>query len=160
MDPWHTMSWGRVPRFKPKAMLERSATADSFKNSLSRIPTTFGRLVYLASLRDTHTGTYEHFGLRSIFGKEESRNALSASHRRLFQEWLNLPLREKTQDLQAYLDALDEPVSTVLQHWTETEIYRSYIPAHARKSETQLFLQELEILREIVGSNMGRTQSA
>jgi hypothetical protein len=50
-------------------MLERSATADLFKNTLSRIPTLFGRLAYLASLRDSNSGIYRHYGLASISRK-------------------------------------------------------------------------------------------
>ena len=35
---------------------DRSAAADLWRNTLSQIPTTFGRLIYLASLRDQNTG--------------------------------------------------------------------------------------------------------
>jgi hypothetical protein len=88
-----------MPQFRPKPMLERSATADLFKNTLARIPTVFGRLAYLASLRDANSGIYSHHGLAAIFGRDESRKALSQSHQAVFQEWLNLALREKKEDL-------------------------------------------------------------
>jgi hypothetical protein len=137
-----------VPQFKPKAMLERSAIADLSKNTLSRIPTLFGRLTYLASLRDLNSGAYRHHGLASIFGREESRKALGQSHEAVFQEWLNLPLAEKRQDLSEYLNALEDERVIVLDHWTRIRGYRSYIPVSARESERELFFGEFEVLLE------------
>jgi hypothetical protein len=131
-------------------MLEQSAAADVAKNTLSRIPTLFGRLVYLASLRDSNSGVYRHHGLYSIFGREESRMALSQHHRTVFREWLALPLEAKHQDLAAYLNGLEDPRELVLEHWTKVRPYRGYIPASARRSERALFFSELEVLMEIL----------
>ncbi len=129
-------------------MLERSATADLFKNTLARIPTLFGRLAYLASLRDSNSGIYRHHGLASIFGREESRKALSQSHQAVFQEWLTLPLAEKRADLSAYFKCLEDPPPVVVNHWTSIPTYRSYMPASARPSERELFRAEFEVLLE------------
>jgi hypothetical protein len=137
-----------VPQFRPKAMLERSATADLFKNTLSRIPTLFGRVEYLASLRDPNSGFYSHHGLASIFGREESRKALSQSHETVFKEWLNLGLAGKKEDLSDYFKALEDPLAVVLGHWTSVRAYRSYMPASARESERELFCAELDVLIE------------
>jgi hypothetical protein len=127
-------------------MLERSATADLFKNTLSRIPTLFGRLAYLSGLRDPNSGIYRHHGLASIFGREESRKALGQSHQSVFQEWLNLPLEEKRGDLSKYLDSLEDSLPTVLDHWSNLRTYRGYMPASARESERELFCAEFEVL--------------
>jgi len=137
-----------VPQFRPKASLERSASADLNKNTLSRIPTVFGRLAYLASLRDSHSGVYRHHGFASVFGREESRKALGLSHEAVFQEWLNLPLTEKHQDLTEYFDGLEAPRSAVLEHWARVPDYRNYIPASARASERELFFAEFDVLLE------------
>jgi len=129
-------------------MLERSATADLFKNTLSRIPTLFGRLAYLASLRDSNSGVYRHHGLASIFGRDESRKALSQSHQTVFKEWLNLPLADKKDDLSAYLNGLDDPRPEVLDHWASLRPYLGYMPASARVSERELFCAEFDVLLE------------
>jgi hypothetical protein len=129
-------------------MLERSAKADLFKNTLARIPTLFGRLAYLASLRDSSSGVYRHHGLASIFGRDESRKALLESHQAVFQEWLNMSLAEKKEDLSEYFDGLEDPRPTVLEHWTRIPTYRSYMPASARPSERELFGIEFEVLLE------------
>jgi hypothetical protein len=137
-----------LPQFRPKLMLERSATADLFKNTLARIPTVFGRLAYLASLRDSNSGIYRHHGLASIFGRDESRKALSQSHQTVFQEWLNLTLREKSEDLSRYFEGLEDPRPVVLDHWISIRSYGSYIPASARESERELFAAEFDVLLE------------
>ncbi|MBV9399171.1 MAG: hypothetical protein JO062_14405 [Bryobacterales bacterium] len=131
-------------------MLERSATADLFKNTLSHIPTVFGRLAYLASLRDPVSGIYRHHGLGAIFGREESRKALYESHWNVFREWLNLPLQHKSEDLQAYLSGLEEPRALVLQHWANAQMHRSFMPTAVRKAEEELFVQEFDILLEVL----------
>jgi hypothetical protein len=144
-----------VPRFRPKAMLERSATADLFKNTLSRIPTLFGRLAYLASLRDPISGIYRHHGLSAIFGREESRKALSLSHSNVFRDWLNTPLEEKSQDLRMYLDGLEDPADEVLRHWSQAQFYRGYMPAPVRAAEEELFVREFDVLIEVLNCPPG-----
>jgi len=131
-------------------MLERSATADLFKNTLSRIPTIFGRLAYLASLRDPISGIYRHHGLGAIFGREEARKALSESHWQIFREWLNKSLEEKSEDLRRYLDNLEDPAAAVLQHWAEAHMYRIYIPTPVREAERELFEREFDVLLEVL----------
>jgi hypothetical protein len=137
-----------VPQFRPKAMLERSATADLFKNTLAKIPTVFGQLGYLSSLRDPDSGIYRHHGLTAIFGRDESRKALATSHERVFQQWLNLTLAEKRADLVEYLDSLTDPRDAVLKHWAHNRTYRGYIPASTRESEEALFFEEFAALLE------------
>lgn len=135
-----------MPRFRPMAKLERSALADLWKYTLSRIPTACGRLAYLASLRDPQSGAYKHHGLIASFGRDEAVRALRDSHQKEFQEWLKLPLAEKNEDLRDYLIALDNPQDEVVDYWVKSGIYRSYVPAGALPVETDLFCRDLETL--------------
>ena len=144
-----------VPQFRPKPMLERSATADVFKNTLSHIPTVFGQLAYLASLRDPDSGIYRHHGLAAIFGRDESRRALADTHRQVFQQWLSLPLSEKAGELDQYLTGLEDPRAMVLAHWSRISTYRGYIPASAREGERELFFEEIQLLVELLRGRPG-----
>jgi hypothetical protein len=139
-----------MPRFKPKTGLERSASGDLWKNTLSRIPTRFGKLAYLASLRDSNSGIYRHHGLSVVFGREESNRVLRQHHEQAFFEWLNLPLSEKNADLIIYLESLEDPVATVLNHWFSSRPYGSQMPGAARQMERELFLKDLEALVETI----------
>lgn len=147
-----------MPRFKSTAGLERTALADLWKHTLSRIPTASGRLVYLATLRDVNSGTYKHHGLFTTFGREEAAQALHHSHHEVFQTWLNLPLAEKNEDLKEYLIRLDDPQDDVVQHWLQSGVYRSYVPAAAREAETELFCRDLEMLLQFLQHDAIRTR--
>ena len=138
-----------MPRARPKGALERSAAADLFKHTLSRIPTVYGRLSYLASLRDSNSGAYRHHGLFLSFGREESTQALQSSHESLFLTWLTLPLAEKSEDLSAYMETMEDTQSMVVKHWRQSRVYRTYIPPSATPAETELFIAELEALLDL-----------
>src|SRR5437588_12662109 len=85
---------------EPRAALrlERGAAADLWRNTLSQIPTLFGRLVYLSSLRDTNSGVYEHYGLAQVFGAKDADRTLKHSHAQAFAASLNLNLEQQTSD--------------------------------------------------------------
>jgi hypothetical protein len=148
-----------MPRFRPMAKLERSALADLCKHTLSRIPTLSGRLIYLASLRDLHSGTYRHHGLITAFGRDEAVKALRESHQAAFHGWLKLSMAEKNEDLRDYLMSLDDPAEEIVRHWLQSGVYRSYVPASAMKPEADLFCQDLETLLTLVQNDAVRRQS-
>jgi hypothetical protein len=145
-----------MPRFKPKSVLETSAISDLWKHTLSRIPTLFGRLAYLASLRDANSGIYRHHGLGTVFGREESGKALRESHEQAFIEWLKLSLAQKYDDLVAYLAVLEDPQgadvkpAAVAENWLRSGIYRTMAPNAARPVESELYCRDLEALLEMI----------
>jgi hypothetical protein len=120
---------------------DRSAAADLWRNTLSQIPTTFGRLIYLSSLRDQNTGTYQHHGLAQLFGEGETDQTLRHSHSQTFSEWLCFNLEQQKSDLEGYLEELHEdkrpfwPPGFV---WPHTGI--SCRPARVKSSATSLRL--------------------
>lgn len=137
-----------------KGILERTAVEDLWKHTLSRIPTAYGRLTYLASLRDANSGIYRHHGLNAIFGREETENALRQSHERAFQEWLKLSLAEKNDDLMEYLGGLEDSREVVIRHWFASGVYRSLIPHTARKMQRELFCRDLDALVETISNGL------
>ena len=138
-----------MPRFR-KSALEHSAAGDLWKHTLSQIPTAYGRLSYLASLRDQNSGIYRHHGLAAVFGREESSKALRESHEEAFFEWISFSMREKKMDLTQYFAGLEDPVSVVVQHLLNSGIYRGQVPASAHRVEQQLFCADLEALLETI----------
>src|SRR5882724_9266282 len=105
--------------------MERGARADLWKNTLLRIPTLYGRLAYLASLLEPDTGRYRHHGLAAVFGRNESNAALRDSHMEVFLEWLNLPLKDRHEDLNEYLISLPERRERVIRNWRRSRTYRN-----------------------------------
>jgi len=126
--------------------LDRRAVADVWRNTLSQIPTVFGRLVYLASLRNPNSGRYEHHGLDLVFGPDEATRALKQSHKRVFAEWLNLDLEGKMADLVLYLSDLPEGKRTVLRAWTKLEPYKNLLPIGVKPVERRAYLADLNAI--------------
>jgi hypothetical protein len=129
--------------------------ANVWRRTLSQIPTVFGRLVYLASLRDPNTGRYEHFGLAQMFGEDEADRALRQSHWETFQQWLGFGLERQKQDLDQYLAGLHRDPRAILETWSRVEPYRNLIPAAAPQAERQLYLSDLQALLELLKNEYG-----
>lgn len=133
-----------------KGNAERGAAADLWRHTLNQIPTTFGRLVYLASLRDQNTGRYEHHGLSSVFDDLETDEALRESHTASFSEWLGYSLEQQKSDLDVYLSSFQPDKRTILATWIRLTPYRNLVPASAGEPERRLYLADLEALLELL----------
>ena len=144
-----------MPRFRPKGMLERNALADLWKHTLSQIPSVYGRLVYLASLRDANSGIYRHHGLSAAFGREESLSALRKSHEDTLREWLKLPLSSKNADLVTFFQNVDENPRQVVAYLARATPYLSQVPDSASRAQRRQFKMEMEILLELIKNDSG-----
>jgi hypothetical protein len=126
--------------------IERTAVADLWRNTLSQIPSVFGRLVYLSSLRNTVTGKYEHHGLALVFGEDEARRALRKSHTGTFAEWLSFNLERQKTDLDLYLSTVAAERPAILKNWLSVATYRTFIPGSAKTMEKRLYYADIEAL--------------
>ena len=139
-----------MPRFKPKGMLERDPLADLWKHTLSRIPSVYGRLVYLAGLRDPNSGLYRHHGLGLAFGREDSARALQDSHYNVFGDWLNFPLAAKSSDLTEYLTGLEDDSAVVATTWLHSGYFRQLVPDQATRAQRMQFEHELGTMLSMI----------
>ncbi len=135
--------------------LERGAAANLWRNTLSQVPTTFGRLVYLSSLRDPNSGSYQHHGLAQVFGTKEADRTLRQSHTQVFAEWLGYNLQQQKDDLERYLAGLEEDIEGILETWTRLAPYRNLVPTRVREIERQLYYTDLETVLELLRRQHG-----
>jgi hypothetical protein len=70
---------------------------DFFERTLARIPGMFGKLGYVAELREE--GRYVHWGLERIYGEEGLQRTMAEVHRGLFLQVLRTPLRQLLEDV-------------------------------------------------------------
>ncbi len=134
---------------------DRSAAADLWRNTISQIPSVFGRLVYLASLRNPNNGSYEHHGLALVFGEDEANKALKTSHAAVFAEWLTFNLEQQKADLDLYISALFEDKRVVIENWIRLTPYRNLLPASVRGVERRLYIADFTALLELFKAAYG-----
>lgn len=139
-----------MPSGKHITALPRGAPADLWRNTLSQIPSLFGRLIYLSSLRSQDTGRYQHHGLAQLFGDDEAHLALAKSHEATFADWLNSSLEGQKADLDLYLAALTPDRAAIVDTWLRLAPYRNVAPSSARDSEKLLFGSDFEALLELL----------
>jgi hypothetical protein len=140
---------------RPEMTFDRSPASDLWRHTLSQIPTTFGRLVFLSTLRDPNTGVYAHYGFAQRVGEEVSAATLRQSHEQCFAEWINFKLEEQKADLDLYLSGIEGDKRTILDTWLRTKPYRSLIPVSAQEIEKQLYYSDLETLLELLSTVHG-----
>jgi hypothetical protein len=128
---------------------------DLWQHTLSQIPSTFGRIVYLAGLRDPNSGEYQHHGFAAMFGAAEANRTMKASHDELFAEWLSYGLAHQKMDLELYLSGLEPERRRVVESWTKLEPYRGIPPETARPVERELFLADLDALLTLMRNELG-----
>jgi hypothetical protein len=131
------------------AKSQRTPVTDSelWRKTLQQIPTVFGRLVFLASLRDPATGHYYHREMAQLIGAEDTDRSLCSSHHQVFQQWLGFSLADQRADLDDYLKPGDAPRYALP--------YRKLVPSTARDVERQLYLADLETLLELLKFEQG-----
>jgi hypothetical protein len=140
---------------RQKGVLERGAPSDLWRHTLSQIPSVFGRLVYLSSLRSQTAGKYEHHGLALVFGEAEADKALRKSHSEAFREWIGYSLEQQNADLNLYLSQLIEEKRAVIENWSRLAPYRNLVPASARDVEKKLYCGDFEALLALLRNEYG-----
>jgi hypothetical protein len=128
----------------------RSVVRDFTATTLASIPNVFGRLVYIASLRDLSSGNYEHAGLSALYSAPAVQESLECCHYEIFQKILETPLSLQAQDLGECLQGMAGPYHSTLLHWRQMETYRVLPPGNAPDYLRELFFSNLRALLEIL----------
>src|SRR5947207_12521440 len=121
---------GTTMNFTDRQSLVSGPASDLWHRALSRIPTQFGRLVFVAGLRDSG-GHYVYRPLVDCMGREITDRTLAISHYRVFAEWIATSLANQKADLDEYLRGRGDP--------RDVASYRDLMPASAHEVERQLY---------------------
>jgi len=140
---WREPEGDRSLDFGSKSRSGREPAAEVWRKTLSQIPTVFGRLVYLASLRDKETNRYVHPSLSFLLGPEDADRTLCHSHHQVFSQWIGSSLAEQKADLDQYVRDTGGRKYLLQQ-------YGNLVPPTARDVEKQLYLTDLETLVELL----------
>ena len=124
----------------------RRVIEDFTSRTLAAIPSDYGRLYYLYSLRDPATGRYEHDGLTSLYSNASVQDGLAHCHEELLGRILETPLREQERDLSAFLRGAREKFRTSLHAWQGDEALRAMCPEGLPDYLGDLFCSNLSVL--------------
>lgn len=125
-------------------------------SNLSQIRTAYGRLVYLAGLRNANTGRYEHYGSDGQARTNMDR-ALKTIHERLFRDWVGFPLKRKQSDIEEYISGIEHEVdrTELIDAWLRLTPYKNLVPASIQGPERQKHISDFEailgLLRNVYG---------
>ena len=134
----------------------QSAFEDVLNRTLSPIHSDIGRLIYLASMRDYNSGTYQHDGLADRFSPVAASAALKAAHREVFSRLACMPLEELVADLERYIQSSEEAREQFLRTWSELEPYRVAIPMDEDPTTSQLLLSNIRVALEVLRIRLKR----
>ena len=132
---------------------------DFTATTLASIPNMFGRLVYIASLRDLSTGHYEHAGLEALYSPEAVQESMECCHYEIFQKILETPLSIQAQDLSDCLQGMSGTYDATLANWRQMEAYRVLPPGNAPDYLRELFFSNLRALLEILQAEHSMVRS-
>src|SRR5438270_8395139 len=90
-----------VVSIMPKAEVgpAESPYGQMFERSIQQILTVFGRLSYLASLRNPADGVYYHLVFEKVMPQEDLDKMIRVAHQKVFCQWLGLNLAQQRGDL-------------------------------------------------------------
>jgi hypothetical protein len=123
---------------------------DLEKTTLAEMPGRFGKLIYLASLRDYNTGRYHHYGLETRYSERAVDQGLHECHIRIFEELMALPLEDQTRDLLSLFESIREERSRLIDTWQRLRSYQVLVPDHCHPLARQLYDKNIEVILRVL----------
>jgi hypothetical protein len=131
----------------------RAVIEDFSSTTLAVIPSDFGRLCYISSLRHSTTGRYEHDGLLKLYSENSVQEALSNCHEEMFSRILETPLRDQAHDLRRCMAVAGHTVEDLIRTCRTDSSFRTMCPDGLPDYLHELFCSNMSALLAIIGSN-------
>jgi hypothetical protein len=144
---------GEIVESLERFQLSRAVIEDFSSHSLAAIPTDFGRLCYVSSLKNAESGLYEHDGLKTLYSENAVQAGLSHCHEELFSRILETPLKEQERDLRECLGSAGDMYGEVVECWRETRYFKEMCPEGLPDYLRDLFCSNMGALLAIFSSN-------
>ena len=125
---------------------EREDSQEPCTRDLAQIPSSYGRLVYLAGLRNPDTDRYEYYGSNNPARVSASRS-LKRLHENIFKEWVSYGLERKKADIELYIASIEQVDRTeLIDAWLRLTPYKNLVPASIQGPERQKHISDFEAI--------------
>src|ERR1700761_8172621 len=131
----------RKPSFPIPEILE-----DLWARELSLIPTYYGRMVFLAGLRNPDTGRYDYYGCPEHTSAISVSQGLKRIHEEIFREWVSNTLERKMADIELYINGLDIDPADLVDAWLRLTPYKNLVPGSIQGPDRQKHISDLEAI--------------
>ena len=131
----------------------RSVIEDFTSRTLAAIPSDFGRLYYVSSLKDPGTGRYEHDGLMNLYSHASVQAGLMHCHEELFSRILETPLSHQERDLRNCLETAGDRFWPVVESWRESRDFKMMCPGGLPGYLNELFCSNMNALLAIFSAH-------
>lgn len=138
----------------PRRLDVLQAAEDIRRRTLSELPRSLDRLIYLASMRDYNTGLYYHDGLAARFSQEVACEALADCHREVFRQLVSCSLENLVCQMEAYMKSTHTGPREFLAAWRKLEPYRVAVPVEADPLSAQLLFSTFKIALAILEARL------
>jgi hypothetical protein len=119
---------------------------DLWARELSLIPTYYGRMVFLAGLRNPDTGLYEYYGCPDHTSTISVSQGLKRIHEEIFREWVSHTLERKKADIELYLEGLEIDPADLVDAWLRLTPYKNLVPGSIQGPERQKHISDIEAI--------------
>lgn len=130
----------------------RRVIEDFTSRTLAAIPSDFGRLYYVSSLKDSTSGRYQHEGLMDVYSADSVQEALGQCHEELFSRILETPLPDQEYDLRKCLEAAGDKFWAVVEAWRIDRSFQTMCPEGLPSYLKDLFCSNFGALLAIFSS--------
>jgi hypothetical protein len=127
----------------------RKLTEDLTERTLASISSEYGKLIYLASLRDLASGVYRHEGLEALYSAGSMQEALLQAHREVCGRIMEMPLALQEKDLLSCWQGFEADAEGIIGNWKESEAYRTLMPFGLPDFMRTLFCSNIETLLSV-----------
>jgi len=136
----------------------RKLVEDLTTRTLAAVSSEYGKLIYLASLRDVASGAYRHEGLDALYPADAVQEALLQAHREVCGRIMEMPLARQETDLFSCFQGFETEPGGLVGNWRELEAYRTLMPIGLPDYMRTLFCSNIETLLSVFESDRATNQ--
>ncbi len=115
---------------------------------LTLIESAYGKLCYLAGLRNQDTGRYEHYSSSSsLVSNLVASRTIKRVHEAIFRDWVALKLEKKKADIELYISGIGQvDKADLIDAWLRLTPYKNLVPASVQGPERHKHISDFEAI--------------